>query len=325
MARLENAATGRAFAGPSETARRGPAARIPAPGIEVVVKADPKVHGPTHLTILPTYRCTAACAQCCFESNPHVQGRIPLPRILDYIDQAARDFPTLRLVVFSGGECFLLRDDLDAAIGPAARHGLATRCVTNGYWATSKRAAHERIAPLYDAGLTELNFSTGDDHQAFVPYERVVIGATTTAEFGIRALIVVEGRVGARFTMQDALRHPILSEFMRTSPARAGLDLLNNIWIPFRDDAEIAQPDAPLQDVRRLVPDPARPPCPSRVLPREGPGGDVPLPRDADAGTALRSELRPRHGGRAPGTGRGTAACRVRLVTVVWPGQGGSQ
>ena len=112
------------------------------------MKVDPLVHGPTHLTILPTYRCTAACAQCCFESDPHVQGRIPLERILDYIDQAARDFPTLKLVVFSGGECFLLRDDLDKAIARAAGHGLATRCVTNGYWATSKRAAQERIAPL---------------------------------------------------------------------------------------------------------------------------------------------------------------------------------
>jgi radical SAM family protein len=207
------------------------------------VKADPRMHGPTHLTILPTYRCTAACAQCCFESNPHVQGRIPLPRILDYIDQAARDFPTLRLVVFSGGECFLLRDDLDEAIARAAGHGLATRCVTNGYWATSKRAAGERLQPLYEAGLSELNFSTGDDHQAFVPYERIVIGATTAAELGLRALIVVEGRVGARFTMREALAHPDLSEFLRSSPARANLDLLNNIWIPFHDDAEIAQPD----------------------------------------------------------------------------------
>src|SRR5437899_7114277 len=105
---------------PSYTPGRKPAPvfpnRIPAPGIEVVVKVDPLVHGPTHLTILPTYRCTAACAQCCFESNPHVQGRIPIERILDYIDQAAGDFPSLRLVVFSGGECFLLRQDLDAAI-----------------------------------------------------------------------------------------------------------------------------------------------------------------------------------------------------------------
>jgi len=158
------------------------------------MKVDPLAHGPTHLTILPTYRCTAACAQCCFESNPHVQGRIPIERILDYIDQAAGDFPSLRLVVFSGGECFLLRQDLDAAIERATSRGLATRCVTNGYWATSPRAARERILPLYEAGLTELNFSTGDDHQKFVPFERIVHGAVAAAESGIRALIVVEGR-----------------------------------------------------------------------------------------------------------------------------------
>ncbi len=216
------------------------------------MKVDPLVHGPTHLTILPTYRCTAACAQCCFESDPHVEGRIPIERILDYIDQASIDFPSLRLVVFSGGECFLLRQDLDAAIERATSRGLATRCVTNGYWATSPRAARERIAPLYDAGLTELNFSTGDDHQKFVPYERVVHGAVAAAESGIRTLIVIEGRAGALFTMEQALAHPVLAEFMRASPARASLDLLNNIWIPFKDDVEIAQPEAIYRTRERL-------------------------------------------------------------------------
>jgi hypothetical protein len=204
---------------------------------------DPAVHGPTHLTILPTYRCTAACAQCCFESNPHLEGRIPIERILGYIDQAAADFPTLRLIVFSGGECFLLRDDLDRAIARATERGLATRCVTNGYWATSARAARERIAPLYEAGLAEINFSTGDDHQKFVPFERVVLGATAAAEFGVHALIVVEGSREARFTMDDALRHPVLAGFLKESPARGRLDLLNNVWIPFRDDASITQSD----------------------------------------------------------------------------------
>jgi radical SAM family protein len=206
-------------------------------------RLDPFVHGPTHLTILPTYRCTAACAQCCFESNPHVEGRIPIERILDYIDQAARDFPTLRLVVFSGGECFLLREDLDRAIARAASHRLATRCVTNGYWATSKRAARDRIAPLYEAGLTELNFSTGDDHQKYVPFDRIVNGALTAAEFGIGALIVVEGSREARFTMKDLAAHPEIAEFIRSSPARERLTLLNNIWIPFQDDAAITQAD----------------------------------------------------------------------------------
>ncbi len=213
---------------------------------------DPRVHGPSHLTILPTYRCTAACAQCCFESDPHVQGRIPIERILDYIDQAARDFPTLKLVVFSGGECFLLREDLDTAIARAASRGLATRCVTNGYWATSKRAARLRVAPLYEAGLSELNFSTGDDHQKFVPFERIVFGATTAAEFGIRTLIVVEGRKEARFTTREALSNPALAEFFQSNAARGGLELLNNIWIPFQDEAPITQADEIYRTRERL-------------------------------------------------------------------------
>ncbi len=204
---------------------------------------DPLRDGPTHLTILPTYRCTAACAQCCFESDPHVEGRIPIDRILGYIDQAASDFPTLRLVVFSGGECFLLRDDLDAAVARATSHGLATRCVTNGYWATSRRAAIERLRPLYVAGLSEINLSTGDDHQKFVPFDRIVHGAIAAAEMGLHALIVVEGSREARFTVRTAMEHPDLAAFMKDSPARAGLDLLSNIWIPFREDTPITQED----------------------------------------------------------------------------------
>jgi hypothetical protein len=204
---------------------------------------DSRRGGPTHLTILPTYRCTAACEQCCFESNPHTGGRIPIERILDYIDQAARDFPTLQLVVFSGGECFLLRDDLDRAIRRAASRGLATRCVTNGYWATSKAAARRRLGALYRAGLTELNFSTGDEHQKFVPFERVVHGATAAAEFGLNTVVVVEGCREARFTMQTALAHPALERFMRESPARRRLTLLNNVWMPFQAGRAVSQPD----------------------------------------------------------------------------------
>ena len=145
--------------------------------------------------------------------------------------------------MFSGGECFLLRDDLDRAIARAASHGLATRCVTNGYWATSKRAARRRIGPIYEAGLTELNFSTGDDHQKFVPFDHIVHGAITAAEFGLRAVIVVEGSRQARFTMESVTSHAALRTFLEESPARSRITLLNNIWIPFQSDREITQSD----------------------------------------------------------------------------------
>lgn len=211
----------------------------------------PRAHGPTHLTVLPTYRCTAACGQCCFESHPHVEGGIPIERILRYIGEAARDFPTLNLVVFSGGECFLLRHDLERAVARAFSHNLATRCVTNGYWATSRKAARRRIAPLYEAGLTELNFSTGDEHQKFVPFDRIVHGAIAAAEFGLRALIAIEGYQEARFTMERALAHPQLAAFLCDSPARDRLGLLCNVWIPFTEGAAITQPEEVIRGAGR--------------------------------------------------------------------------
>jgi MoaA/NifB/PqqE/SkfB family radical SAM enzyme len=62
--------------------------------------------GPTVLTMLATYRCTAACRECCFECNPSLTQRVPIDRILLYIDEAAQDFPSMKLVVFSGGSVF---------------------------------------------------------------------------------------------------------------------------------------------------------------------------------------------------------------------------
>jgi len=54
---------------------------------------------------------------------------------------------------------------------------------------------------------------------------------------------VVEGRKEARFTMKEATAAADLEAFMRSSPARDRLSLLNNIWIPFQDEGPITQAD----------------------------------------------------------------------------------
>ncbi|MEF3303410.1 radical SAM protein [Paenibacillus sp. GYB003] len=198
---------------------------------------------PSILTVLATYKCTAACKECCFECSPQVQGRIPLDRILGYIEEACDTVPTLRLVVFSGGECFLLGKDLDAAVACASRRGKLTRTVTNGYWAHSPEAARKRIGALKEAGLGELNISTGDDHQEFVPFERVVNGAIAGAELGLTTLIVVEGFENSRFTIYDALAHPRLKSFRETHPNGHLLQIMRNIWMPFHQERELRHTD----------------------------------------------------------------------------------
>lgn len=197
--------------------------------------------GPLTLTILPTYRCTAACRECCFESSPYIVGRIPLDRILSYIDEAAQSFPSLQLVCFSGGECFMLGKDLDAAIVRVRSHELMSRCVTNGYWASTEANAEKRIQEVREAGLTEINFSTGDEHQQFVAYDRVVNGAIAACEAGIKVVIIVEGYNEAHFTLREALSDQRLREFIQTNPHAANLQVIRNIWMTFHADKRVTQ------------------------------------------------------------------------------------
>ncbi|WP_297859018.1 radical SAM protein [Meiothermus sp.] len=190
--------------------------------------------GPSCLTVLPTFRCTAACANCCFGSHPWVPGRTPQEDILRYIREAAR-FESLSLVTFSGGECFLLGDDLVEAVALATRLGLATRCVTNGYWASSEKAALHRLVELRDAGLTELNLSTGDNHAKFVPIENILHGAKAAAQLGIGVAIMVELQAERRVTKQVLLEHPLAQGLFDGHDLDANVTIVESPWIAMED------------------------------------------------------------------------------------------
>ncbi len=149
------------------------------------------VISPRTTTILASYNCTAACKHCCFDCRPRINTRMTLDKILRFIKEASR-FKTMKLIVFSGGECFLLGKELDTAIKFATDLGLSTRCVTNGYWATTEERAAQRLQKVIDAGLKEINFSTGDFHQEFVPQSNIVNGALASVRLGLSTVIMIE-------------------------------------------------------------------------------------------------------------------------------------
>lgn len=188
---------------------------------------------PQTLTLITTLQCTAACEECCFQCSPRESARMSAEEMISFTDMGADAFPDLGSVVFSGGECFLLGPDLDRAVAHARRKGMGTRCVSNGYWATSREAARRRMRALLDVGLTEMNFSTGDAHQVFVPWERVVEGAIAAAECGILSLISVETRECAKFTIADASQDPNIREFRSSSPNRDRLIIVSSLWEDF--------------------------------------------------------------------------------------------
>jgi hypothetical protein len=191
------------------------------------------------LTILPTYQCTAACKNCCFGSNPHIKHRIQREQILSAIKQAA-DYG-IRLLVFSGGECFLLKHDLDDAIAYANNLGMLSRCVTNGYWAVTEDAAVARLRSLQCSGLTEINFSTGDEHQRFVPIERIINGILAALSLRMRCAVMVEIQRDRAFTKDCLLVNERLQQAIRDEVNRGIFSIVESPWMPVEPDADVPQ------------------------------------------------------------------------------------
>ncbi|MFA6030402.1 MAG: hypothetical protein WC969_11150 [Elusimicrobiota bacterium] len=193
------------------------------------------------MVFLTTFKCSISCGDCCFKCSPQSEGEFPLPKLLRIIERVPESFPTIKLVVFTGGECFLRGKDLLTVIRAATEKGLLTRCVTNGYWATDDNTASEWARELKAAGLGDINFSTGNEHQKYIPFERVAIGARHCAEEGINTLLVIEGHPGpVEFTEKQARAHPLLTEFLRTEKGK-NLDLLTAPWISTRDGRSAAR------------------------------------------------------------------------------------
>lgn len=192
---------------------------------------------PKTLTVLCTYQCTAACKQCCFESSPSVRGRLSRQVILDRISEAKCEFPSLQLVVFSGGEATLIKDDLFEAIQHSGSLGMATRIVSNGSWGKTPASAERMTRSLAEAGLGELNISTGKDHQEWVPAASVINAASAALAMGIQTLVTVEADDEEASRLHELTSAPELRPHLRSKQ----FSIQTNYWMPFKADAESRQ------------------------------------------------------------------------------------
>jgi organic radical activating enzyme len=194
---------------------------------------------PDSITILPTYRCNAACPECCFESNPFVKHRMDLSSIVAFIDRIPIELPRVRYVVLSGGEVTLLRQDLVKVVEHLTRCGLGSRIVTNGHWGRTAESAEWWTSRLVQAGLGELNLSTGDEHQQFVPFESVARAAYSAVQAGLVTVLVVEGHDNSSFREADIRSHALIKEIMETPTWRDRFILMTNVWMPFHEATNV--------------------------------------------------------------------------------------
>jgi hypothetical protein len=159
------------------------------------------VRGLEELVFSTTNQCPARCRDC-----PTVYGQAPVRRLksedmIRIVDEVSR-WGSLRLVVFTGGESFLLGKSLRKTVAHISEKGLMTRIVTNAYWATSKRRAVQVLSELKALGLTEINISCDDYHQEFIPLENVRNANEAAVEVNLPALIAHRRKLGGRITIE---------------------------------------------------------------------------------------------------------------------------
>jgi hypothetical protein len=143
----------------------------------------------TTLSFITTDECSARCAHCLMDSGPDRPAKLTYDQIREKIDTIALA-QGYRLVVFTGGECTRLGEDLLDAISYAQINGLITRVVTNAEWATSDEATTSMITALREAGLDEINFSYDDFHRVWIPESNLVRAWRATKNQGFDTALI---------------------------------------------------------------------------------------------------------------------------------------
>jgi organic radical activating enzyme len=193
------------------------------------------------LSIMPTWQCTAECANCGTLSSPRETTRLPLEQILSAIEQAATD-NSFKAVVFTGGEATLAGKNLIVAIEKATSLGLPTRIVTNAHWASSQDLADSRVAELVLAGLKEINYSTGDQHTKFVPIENIIRASRAALKHKLAPFIMIETLNERSITKATLEEHPDFVK-LRYDYAEASINISESPWMPLSPFTQFEYPE----------------------------------------------------------------------------------
>lgn len=120
--------------------------------------------------LMLTRRCNIECRHCGIESHPRIGEHMPID-VAERLIREAHAIEDFGKVTFTGGEPFMRPDDLEYLVRLCTELGLATRIVSNGFWAKSREKGMAMLGRMRAAGLTEINFSADRFHLEFLAAE----------------------------------------------------------------------------------------------------------------------------------------------------------
>lgn len=154
---------------------------------------------PADLTFGVTNQCTAACPNCSgsFNQNPEQLHFLTAQQMCARIDEAfALGWTLPHGICFTGGEALIRKSDILIAAKYARSKGIdSISIMSNGSWAKHPVQAGQTARELKNAGVTEVYFSTGVDHQKFVDEQTILNSIKACQEVGIYCELDVESEV----------------------------------------------------------------------------------------------------------------------------------
>jgi len=180
------------------------------------------------LTIMLTYRCTSACSNCGTFSTPKDKTEVSLEAVCKAIDEAEK--LGFLNIVFTGGEATLYMENLLMGIKYAKEKKFPVRLVTNAHWASSIENTQKVLQSLIEAGLDEINFSTGDEHLKFVPIENIFNAVSVATELELTNLLMYEERDHSN-TSKELIENTII-KLTDEEKRKKWFKMLSGAWMP---------------------------------------------------------------------------------------------
>ena len=201
------------------------------------------------LTLMLTYRCNAQCKDCGTFSSPHDQNDISLETALSSLENAQQC--GMSQVVFTGGEATLRWDDLVSSVSYARKLGMKSRLVTNAQWATTPEEAERRFKILRDAGLDEINYSTGDEHVRFVPIDNIINAVAASVNAEMTTALMFELRANPVVDEKDLLAR--IEACAPPEKLKKYFTFLRSPWMPIKPMNKEEYPDGLYANLKNVA------------------------------------------------------------------------
>jgi MoaA/NifB/PqqE/SkfB family radical SAM enzyme len=127
------------------------------------------------LFILPTAYCTLNCDHCAISSGPNKStDSLSISKINEVLEKSKQiGFGDVH--ISGGGEPLTLSDVyIKGLLHTISNYGYFINLTTNGFWATTKTKALEKMKFLSENGLNQIIVSLSESHLKFIPFNNIL-------------------------------------------------------------------------------------------------------------------------------------------------------